>query len=237
MSFWKNSILPYLKAFLHLFYPHICLQCGTDMLLHHQIICKACEVALPNTHFSTMQNNPIEKIFWGRCSIANATAVLYFTKDSLVQKIMVELKYKQNKKAGYLLGRLIANELLLASNYSNIDYLVPIPISKKKIKKRGFNQSMLLCESIVANGYSIPIFTGLLKYKETITQTQKNRLTRSASSSMLFTLQQKKDLKGKHLLLIDDVITTGATMENAYRCLMQAQPASICIATAAYTYH
>lgn len=237
MQLWKNSILPYLKALVHLFYPHICLQCGTDILLDQQIICNNCEATLPYTHFAHMQNNPIEKIFWGRCSIANATATLYFTKDSLVQKLMVELKYKQNKKAGYLLGRLIANELSKAPNYSNIDYLVPIPISKKKIKKRGFNQSLLLCNSIARNGFAVPIFTGLIKSKETISQTQKNRLTRAVSASMLFTLQQQNAIKGKHLLLIDDVITTGATMENAYNCLMQAQPASIRIASAAYTYH
>jgi ComF family protein len=236
MQFWKNSILPYFKALVHLFYPQICLHCGTDLLLNHQIICNNCEAALPYTHFATMQNNPIEKIFWGRCSITHATAVLYFTKDSLVQKIMVELKYKQNKKAGDLLGRLIAKQLVTA-NYSNIDYLVPIPISKKKIRKRGFNQSHLLCEFISKNGFSIPIFTGLIKSKETVSQTQKTRLTRAASSTMLFTLQQQDAIKGKHLLLIDDVITTGATLENAYTCLMQAQPASIRIATAAYTYY
>ena len=163
--------------------------------------------------------------------------LLYFTKESIVQKIIFELKYKQNKKAGYLFGRLIANALVNNSKYSQIDYLIPIPISKRKLKKRGFNQSLIICEAIIANGYQVPIFTGLVTLREGATQTHKDRLQRSAETHSLFSLTQFNTLKGKHLLIIDDVITTGATLETACACLMQAQPASIQIATAAYTYY
>lgn len=208
-----------------------------DELRKEQIICDACETQLPFTHFEQMQTNPIEKIFWGRANISNAMAVLFFTKESIVQQIIFELKYQQNKKAGYLLGRLMANELINNPKYSQIDYLIPIPISKRKMKKRGFNQSLIICESIIANGYQVPIFNGLLKSKEGDTQTHKDRLQRSAENHSLFSLNQFNTLKGKHLLIIDDVITTGATLETAYTCLMQAQPASIQIAAAAYTYY
>ncbi len=237
MNHWIKTIGGYLQALLHLFYPHICLQCGMDELRKKQIICDTCEASLPFTHFEQLQNNPIEKIFWGRVSIKNATAVLYFTKESIVQKIIFELKYKQNKKAGYLLGRLMAIELLNNKKFKEIDYLIPIPISKSKIKKRGFNQSLLICESMVASSYHVPIFTGLLKSKAATTQTHKDRLQRAAQTSSLFSVTQLAQLKGKHLLIIDDVITTGATLEAACHCLLEAQPASIQIATAAYTYH
>ena len=100
-----------------------------------------------------------------------------------------------------------------------------------------FNQSLIICEAIIANGYQVPIFTGLVTLREGATQTHKDRLQRSAETHSLFSLTQFNTLKGKHLLIIDDVITTGATLETACACLMQAQPASIQIATAAYTYY
>jgi len=242
---WQASIIlnpyliirEYLQGIVHLFYPHICLQCGMDELSKEQIICDACEASLPFTHFDQMQNNPIEKIFWGRTHIHNATTILYFTKDSIVQKIIFELKYNQNKKAGYLLGRLIANELKGNSNYSKMDYLIPIPISKRKSKKRGFNQSMIICEAMVASGYKVPLFTGLIKSNNGSTQTRKDRIQRASNSNSFFSLLHSNKLNGKRLLIIDDIITTGATLENACQCLMQSQPFSIQIATAAYTYH
>jgi ComF family protein len=237
MAKWIIAIRSYFQAFLHLLYPHICLQCGVDELREAQIICDACETKLPFTHFEKMQINPIQKIFWGRASIANATALLFFTKESIVQKIIVELKYHQNKKAGYLLGRLIANELVNNFKYNEIDYLIPIPISKRKIKKRGFNQSQLICEAIVANGYKVPIFNGLIKNKKATTQTQKDRLERAQANNTLFSLSHIPTLTGKNLLIIDDVVTTGATLEAAIHTLLMAKPASIQIATAAYTYH
>ncbi len=242
---WQASILlnpyqvirEYLQGFVHLFYPHICLQCGMDELSKEQIICDDCEATLPYTHFDEMQNNPIEKIFWGRIHIQNATTILYFTKDSIVQKIIFELKYNQNKNAGYLFGRLIANALVNNPNYGLVDYLIPIPISKRKTKKRGFNQSMLICEAMVDHGYKVPIFTGLIKSKNGITQTRKNRIQRASKANSFFTLLHSNKLNGKRLLLIDDVITTGATLENACLCLLASQPMSIQIATVAYTYH
>lgn len=234
---WFNNFQSYFRAFLHLFYPHICLQCGTDLLEDNQVICNNCEAQLPYTHFFSMQNNPIEKIFWGRVSVENAGAALFFTKESIVQKIIYELKYNQNKKAGLLLGKLIAIELTNNPVYEKVDYLVPIPISKQKLKTRGFNQSQIICEAIIANGFSAVIFNGLVKRKNTATQTHKDRTERGAHYNTLFNLNHVNPLKDKHLLIIDDVITTGATLEAACTCLLTAKPKTIQIATAAYTLH
>jgi ComF family protein len=242
---WQASIIlnpyliirEYLQGFVHLFYPHICLQCGMDELRKEQIICDVCETNLPYTHFGIIQDNPIQKIFWGRLSIDNAVAILFFTKESIVQKIIFELKYKQNKKAGYLLGKLLANELSNNPKFAAVDFLIPIPISKRKIKKRGYNQSLLICEAIVANGYAVAIFNGLIKSKNVATQTLKDRLERATQPNAVFSLNKLSQLKGKHLLIIDDVITTGATLEAACNCLILAKPASLNIASAAYTYH
>jgi ComF family protein len=235
MPNWIQSVQSYFHAFLHLFYPHICLQCGTDALAQHQALCSNCEAQLPFTHFGNMQNNPIEKIFWGRVPVDYAYANLFFTKESIVQKLIIELKYHQNKKAGYLLGSLIALELKTNPKFQPIDYLIPIPIRKRKLRKRGFNQSLVICEGILSSGIQAGIFTGLLKTKNTLTQTRKDRLQRSAQANTLFYLTNFNQLNNKHLLIVDDVITTGATLEAACLSLRIAQPASVKVVTAAYT--
>lgn len=235
--FWEPFRKPieYLQAFFHLFYPHICLECGVDTLNTKQIICTHCETQLPFTHFSQMKQSPVEKIFWGRVSIEKAFSILYFTKESIVQKIIFELKYKQNKKAAYLLGRLMAKDLISFQNNSPIDYMIPIPISKRKLRSRGFNQSKLLCEAMVRNGYNVPIMDGLVKSKGSLSQTKKDRLHRAENSKPVFQLNPIINLANKHLLIVDDVLTTGATLEMACHCLWKAKPASIQIITAAYT--
>jgi ComF family protein len=182
-----------------------------------------------------MNSSPVDKIFWGRVRFQQANAVLFFTKESIVQKIIFELKYKQNKKAGLLLGRLIAQDLLSNIDYPKIDYLIPIPISKKKLKKRGFNQCQIICEGIVSNGLNAHLFQGLTKTKNTQTQTHKDRLQRSNQTNDLFKLTNSDVLLNKNILIIDDVLTTGATVEAAYHCLIEAKPATISITTAAYT--
>ncbi len=226
-----------LQGFIHLFYPHVCLHCASEQLHQVQIICSSCESQLPFTNFAQIKNNPVEKIFWGRTNIYQANSILFFTKDSIVQSIIFELKYKQNKKAGYLLGRLIAIDLCNNPKYSEIDYLVPIPISIRKQRTRGFNQSQIICEAIVAGGFQKTIVQALKKTKSVFTQTHKNRTQRGELRSKMFAVNDNYILKNKHLLIIDDVLTTGATLEAASICLWDVAPASISILTAAYTYH
>ncbi len=200
------------------------------------MICDECESQLPYTHFSKMVINPIEKIFWGRAKIEQANAILYFTKDSIVQKIIFELKYKQNKKAGYLLGRLIAQEILSTHSENPVLFLIPIPISKKKLRKRGFNQCLIICKGIIDYGVNAVIFNGLHKIKNTVTQTHKDRLERSLQNSPVFILKNRIQLQDKPIMIVDDVITTGSTLEAAFHCLKAANPSSISISTAAYTF-
>jgi ComF family protein len=183
-----------------------------------------------------MANNPIDKIFWGRAKIQQANAILYFTKDSIVQKIIFELKYKQNKKAGYLLGRLIAQDILSMHSENPFLFLIPIPLSKKKLRKRGFNQCQIICEGIIDYGVNAVIFNGLHKIKNTVTQTHKDRLERSLQNSPVFILKNGALLQDKPIMIVDDVITTGSTLEAAYHCLKAAHPASISVNTAAYTF-
>ncbi len=224
----------YLNSFLHLFYPQICFGCGTDELDKSKALCASCIKALPYTDFFQIRSNPIEKIFWGRVPVQYAGAVLFFTKDSLVQTLMAQLKYHHNKKVGILFGQLIGEAINAEASFKTIDLLVPIPIRTSKLNKRGYNQSTIIAMGIQEN-CTIPIGDFLKKKKWTSTQTKKDRNSRLQSIPDLFTLTNAETLKGKHVLIIDDVLTTGATIEAAVTCLITAEPASISIAVAAYT--
>lgn len=225
----------YLNGLLHLFYPQICFGCGTDELDQSMPLCNACIKALPYTDFFSIEENPVEKLFWGRVQVQSAGALLFFTKDSLVQTLMAQLKYHHNKKVGVLFGQLIGEAMITESKFKSVDLLVPIPIRKTKLNTRGYNQSQVICRGI-EQICSIPIGDFLKKKRSTSTQTKKDRNSRLQSMTDLFTLTHSEKLKGKHVLIVDDVLTTGATLEAAVHSLRAAEPASISIAVAAYTF-
>lgn len=227
----------YLQSFLHLLFPSICLQCGTDELSDSNILCDSCIQQLPYTDFFSIENNVVEKMFWGRISLSASGAALFFTKKSIVQVLIFELKYKQNPKAGWLLGRLMGEALLKSNRFSHINGLVPVPLQKARQRKRGYNQAQLLCEGITSLT-RWPLFLDAIQKKKTnSSQTKKDRLQRGFASSIEFTLIRPERLFGLNLLVVDDVVTTGATMEALGNCLLMAQPASIGFAAAAYTLH
>lgn len=230
-----EHIRNYLHAFLHLFYPQICFGCGSDQLDQEMPLCNACIKNLPYTDFFSIKDNPIEKLFWGRAAIANAGALVFFTKESLVQLLMAKLKYHHNKKIGLLFGKLIGETIASTAHFKQIDLLIPIPIRPSKMQSRGYNQSQMIALGIQSN-FACPIETKLLlKKRWSTTQTKKNRTARLHQVPDLFTLHHPENIKGKNILIVDDVVTTGATLEAAIQCLMQGEPASISIAVAAYT--
>ena len=230
-----DGIRHYLNAFLHLLYPQICFGCGTDQIDHAMPLCQQCIQDLPITDFFSIHDNPIEKIFWGRADVQNAGALFFFTKDSLVQTLITELKYHHNKKVGILFGRLMGEAIKGQERFNQIDVCIPIPISASKINSRGYNQSQVLSTGI-QQIWQRPILNDvLIKRSWSNSQTKKNRKARLQQEPDLFFLQKPTSIEGKHILLVDDVLTTGATLEAAVTCLMTASPASVSIAVAAYT--
>jgi ComF family protein len=230
-----NGIQNYLNAFLHLLYPQICFGCGTDQIVKAMPLCNQCIHDLPFTDFFNINENPVEKIFWGRAPVQYAGALLFFTKDSLVQKLMMQLKYHHNKKVGILFGRLMGAAIASEAKFQQIDLLIPMPILHSKINSRGYNQSQVIALGM-QQVWNRPIFGDvLIKRSWSNSQTKKDRKARLQQVSDLFILNHPINIEGKNILLVDDVLTTGATLEAAIATLMIGSPASISIAVAAYT--
>src|SRR6478672_5877187 len=135
-------------AVLHLAFPHVCEGCGSDLLDVDQLLCLRCLSSMPSTNFHMHASNPIEKIFWGRIPLTSATSQYYFTKESLMQHLMHQFKYRGNKELGLFLGKLMGHALSSANRFSFLDALIPLPLFPSKEKKRGYNQATLLCEGI-----------------------------------------------------------------------------------------
>lgn len=219
------------ESLLQLVFPHICAGCGSDLLNEESQLCIRCLTALPETNFNLHANNPMEKIFWGRLPLASATAQFYFTKESLIQHLMHQLKYKGNKELGLQLGRLMGSGFKETNRFNGIDALIPLPLYPKKEKRRGFNQATILCDGI-SEILNIPVFKNtIIRTQHTDTQTKKGRMERWQNIEGKFELLNPASIENKHILLVDDVVTTGATLEACGSILMQAENLRLSIAT------
>ena len=216
---------------LHLFYPHTCTGCGSDLLNDDQLLCLQCINNLPHTNFAQHANNPIEKIFWGRIPLVAAHSEFYFAKETLIQRLIHQLKYKGNQDIGYFLGGLMAKSLLNSNRFKNIDYLVPLPLYPEKERKRGFNQAAVICNGISASMH-IPVMIGnVIRQRYTETQTKKHRRERWENVADSFLVKDPAILCNKNLLLVDDVITTGATLEACGHSIVQTANVQLSLAT------
>lgn len=224
-----------LQSLLHLFLPHQCAGCGSDIISNEQVLCLHCSHHLPFTNFHLHDNNPIEKIFWGRIPVTNAASLFYFNKDSLLQHIVHQLKYKGNKELGLFIGRKMGEVLKQSSRFNNIDALVPLPLYAAREHKRGYNQAFILCRGM-ADVLQLPILQNAIRRSSfSETQTHKNRIERWQNMQGRFELLNANAIANKHILLVDDVITTGATLEACGEQLLTAPGTRLSIITMAYT--
>ena len=218
----------------HLFYPHNCAGCGTDLSSAQDILCLQCFDELPYTGFSELGNNPVESIFHGRVSVVAAMSELYFSKGSIVQSLIHELKYKGRKDVGILLGNLIGKSISASDRFWGIDLMVPLPLTPARERSRGYNQAEILCTGIhqVTN---IPILTNVLvRTRTSSTQTKKKRGERWKNVESNFSITDGERLSGKHVLLVDDVITTGATLDASGTLLLTIPGVQLSIASLAW---
>jgi ComF family protein len=226
----KESILD----LLHLFYPHLCAGCQSDVLSVHDPICPICIASLPETGFENITENPVEKTFYGRIHLKAATSSYYFSKGSALQHIIHALKYEKNQKAGLVLGRLLGSQLKNCSQFREDYLLVPVPMHPGKEKQRGYNQAAVIAKGIHEVTTWPLCEDAVLKLLQTTTQTKKGRNDRWENIRDGFKLNNAAALENKHILLIDDVLTTGATLEACGQCIFEATPASLSVATIAW---
>lgn len=221
-----------INAFFNLIFPKLCCACNCALLKHEKIICSVCAVSLPKTNFHLDKDNPVNKVFWGRVRIEMATAFYVFSKKSKVQNLLHNLKYKGVKEVGSVIGKLMGFDLKKSVKFKSIDFIVPIPLHKNKLKKRGYNQSEWIALGL-SESMNIPINTNCLYRKENSqTQTNKSRYKRWENVGKIFDIANN-DLSGKNILLVDDVLTTGATIEACANVLI-AQNCKVFVATIAY---
>ncbi len=218
------------NSFIHLLFPHICCGCGSDILSEKNALCMRCLEAMPETNFELYPGNPVEKLFWGRLQLFAATGQFYFTKESLMQHLMHQFKYKGNRELGLQLGRIMGEQIQRSGRF-RADALVPLPLFPAKEKRRGYNQAAVLCEGI-QKVLNIPLLDKvIIRPQHTETQTKKGRIERWKNMEGKFILTDPGPLSHKHILLIDDVATTGATLEACGMELMKAENMTLSVAT------
>ncbi len=189
--------------------------------------------AMPETNFELHPGNPVEKTIRGRLPLTAATAQFYFTKESLMQHLMHQLKYKGNRELGIQLGRMMGEQLMRSGRF-NADILVPLPLFPAKEKRRGYNQATVLCNGI-AEVMKIPVVdTAISRPQHTETQTKKGRIERWKNIEGKFRLADPEAIRNKKLLLVDDVITTGATLESCGYELLKAENVTLSVAALCY---
>lgn len=227
-------ISEYFNDLFCLFFPELCAACGRNLFRNERVICTNCMYHLPLTNFHADPLNKMARQLWGRFPFVQADAFVYFRKGSRVQNMMHQLKYNKRTDVGVRMGELYAYELMRSMNWKKADLIIPIPLHPSKLKKRGYNQS----ESI-ANGMAqvldIPVSrSNLIRIENTETQTRKSRFARYENLKGAFSVRDNSEFIHKHILLIDDVMTTGATLEACSMELIKIEGLKISISTLAY---
>jgi len=229
----KTQNIAFIDHFLDLLFPRICPACGKHLLRNEKVLCSECLLHLPKTHYHQNPDNPVAQALWGRVKIEQATAWYLFEKGSRYRKLIHEIKYKGKKELGKELGKMFGEDLL-GSDFQHVDILVPVPLHKRKERKRGYNQSEWIARGI-AETLSKPLVTGILYRKfHNPSQTQKSRVERWENVSGIFALRDPKIFQKKHILLIDDVFTTGATMEACAEAVLMAGESKVSLAVLGY---
>ncbi|WP_316817926.1 phosphoribosyltransferase family protein [Pedobacter nyackensis] len=225
----------FLEDLLSLLFPNLCCGCGTHLYYGEEQLCTSCMYRLPYTDHHLHNENIAARQLWGRLPCNAIMSLLYFKKGSRTQNIIHSLKYKGRKDLGVKLGNMIAEKLLMNPTYGDIDQIIPVPLHRSKTIKRGYNQSLCIAEGIAAVLH-VPInANSLLRTKRTGTQTKKDRYSRFENMLNVFSIVNHTTIVGKHILLVDDVMTTGATLEACGTVLFDGKIGKLSIATVAFS--
>jgi len=215
--------------FISLLFPRLCYACGNHLLRNENLICTGCYVAIPRTNYHLQAENPVAQLFWGRCLIEKAAAFSFYARGSRIRNLIHKLKYSGIKEIGYELGRIYAVSLKSSGFTSDVDMIIPVPLHPCKKRIRGFNQSEYISAG-VSDVTGLPVDThSLTRIVLSATQTNRSRYERWTNVEGIFRVADAGAIRGKHILLVDDVITTGSTIESCVNELLKVEDVKVSV--------
>jgi len=226
-----------LNSLINLFFPKVCAGCDAFLLTNEQTICARCRHEIPITNHHLLSENEAMKKFYGKIPVGFAAAFVYYHKKGIVQQMIHNLKYKGDEAVGQLFGQWFANDLKLISSLTDVSAIIPVPLHPRKMRQRGYNQVAAFGQCL-ADGLAVPYADNILiRTVYSKTQTRKNLLKRSeVGSRNVFDVAFSENDHNKHFLLVDDVLTTGSTLEACARALLKIPGAKISIVTMAMSH-
>jgi ComF family protein len=229
-----NYLIDLWDDFISLLFPRLCYGCGNHLLRNEELICTECYVVIPRTNYHEESDNPVEQLFWGRCMIVRGAAFSFYNKGSRIRSLIHNLKYKGIKEIGYELGRIYGLTLKSSAFLKDIDLIVPVPLHHSKMKSRGFNQSEIICMGIEAATGIIANSGIVRRIVISATQTKRSRYDRWTNVEGIFDIPDPEKVKNKHILLVDDVITTGSTIESCANELLRIEGVRVTVLALAF---
>lgn len=223
-----------MKSLIDIIYPRLCPVCGRVLLRGEKHLCLNCLSELPLTYFWSWKENPAEQIFWGRVYFERVASLILYRSESPYRSIIHEFKYNNQVTLGRFMGSMLGKRLKESGQYNNIDVIIPVPLHPLKKWKRGFNQAEVIARAI-SKEMEIPVLTGVLvRSRFTATQTKNDPQHRWRNVEKAFKIRNSKKIEGSGILLVDDVLTTGATLEACGTALLKAKGSRVSVATLAF---
>ena len=229
-----SYIYDFWDDFISLLFPRLCYACGNHLLRNENLICTECYVVIPRTNYHIDMDNPVAQLFWGRCMIERAAAFSYYNKGSRIRNLIHNLKYKGIREIGYELGRIYGLSLKSSGFTADIDLIIPVPLHPTKMRIRGFNQSEIISKGISdATGLAVDV-KSLSRKTKSATQTKRSRYERWTNVEGIFQVIDPQTIMGRHILLVDDVITTGSTIESCTNELLNVKGVKVSVVALAF---
>jgi ComF family protein len=224
----------YLADFVSLLFPELCPACEASLVANEHIICSDCRYNLPYTNFHLQADNIVAQQFYGKINVEAVYALYYFNKGGKVQSLMHHFKYKGMQQIGNLLGNMAGTQLMENHIFNTADLIIPVPLHKSRLKERGYNQSTCFANGLAQKLNVVVEDDNLQRAIATATQTHKSRFARFENMQEVFMVKHPERLMNKHVLLVDDIVTTGSTLEACGIELLKIPGLKLSIATIAY---
>lgn len=228
--------MKWFKHFLDIIFPHTCEACGDVLLGGENLICINCMIDLPRTNSHIQKLDKVSNRFWGKIPVTDTITFLKFSKKGKVQKLLHALKYRNKPEVGKYLGKIYGLDLKAGGFDKKIDLIIGVPLHPTKLKQRGYNQSDCIAEGL-SEALDVPYDTNtVIRLIHTVSQTKKSRIERFQNVENIFEVIDFEMIKNKRIAIVDDVLTTGSTLESLGITLLNAEAKEISIVTIAAAY-